>query len=293
MRTPVIRFIAMTLILVGIPAAHALAQTALKANIPAAPAGGLDPSKLPDIQGIHLEMTADQVVPLIKAHYPNPHPATILNVTYLTAPSAKWTAYVATGTSSDCPPGGGPGPGCLTQETIAATFTGPPNKSVLVKLVRSITFNNKQPPTVASLDAALKAKYGPNPFLRTPYMYYWAFNEQGAPLVPAPPFKTLDCVGDTLAPASNIKSYTPDPRGLNQFQLTQWMTMRCNNLGVYIRAWINASPSSPFAVSMDVQLTDTAEDVRDALAGEEYIENVNAGVQKNIQKNTEKNVPTL
>ena len=124
-------------------------------------------------------------------------------------------------------------------------------------------------------------------------MYYWAYNEQGAPLVPAPPFKTMDCVGDTLAPASNIKSYTPDPRGLNQFELTRWMNMRCNNLGVYIRAWINASPSSPFAVSMDVQLTDTAEDVRDALAGQAYIEKVNADAQKNMQKNTEKNVAPL
>jgi len=293
MRTPIPRFFAISLLLVGIYAGHALAQTALEANIPPAPAGGIDPSKLPDIQGIHLGMTADQVLPLIKAHYPNPHPATILNVNYLVAPGTKWTGYVATGTSSDCPPGGGIGPGCLTQETIAATFTGPPNKSVLVKLVRSITFNYKQPPTVASLDAALKAKYGAQPVMRNPYTYYWASNEQGAPLVPAPPLKTLDCTGDTLAPAMNIKAYTPSPKPLDQLGLTQWMTVRCNDLGVYVRAWINAGPNSPFAVSMDVQLTDTAEDIRDALAGEAYIEKVNADAQKNIQKDTQKNVGPL
>ena len=292
MRIPLSRFIAVVLIFAGIAVTHAHAQTPLKANIPAAPAGGLDPSKLPDIQGIHLGMTADQVMPLIKKLYPSPHPPTIVNVSYLGAPAIKWTAYIATDTASDCP-GGAIGPGCLTKETIAATFSGAPNKSVLVKLVRSITFNYKQPPTVASLDAALKAKYGAQPVMRSPYIYYWASNEQGGPLVPAPPLKTLDCTGDTLAPAMNIKSYTNSPQPLEQLQLTQWMTVRCNNLGVYVRAWINGGPSSPFAASLDVQMTDTAEDMRDALAGEAFIEKGNAEVQKNIQKSTEKNVGPL
>lgn len=286
-------FVSIALILAGIAAPRAFAQTALKANIPPAPAGGIDPSKLPDIQGIHLGITPDEALPLIKANYPGPNGTpskpNIISPIYAGTPTPKWIAYVAVETSNAC----AAGVVCSTREDINATFTGPPNKGVLVKLVRNIVFNAKQPPTVASIDAALKAKYGANPFMKTPYIYYWAFNEQGGPLVPAPPFKSMDCVGDILAPASNIKSYTASGLPLNQFDLTQWMNIRCNDLGVYVRASVGASPSSPFAFTMELQITDTAEDVRDALAGEAYIEQINAGIQQNMQKNTQQNTPKL
>ena len=109
-------------------------------------------------------------------------------------------------------------------------------------------------------------------------------------MVPAPPStfprQILSCGATILAPKAGIQTYTPSPQPLDAQTLKQWMTMRCNDLGVYVVATFSGS-------SMSVVMTDTAEDMRDALAGEQYIEKINAAKQQNLQKDTQKNVPTL
>jgi hypothetical protein len=108
-------------------------------------------------------------------------------------------------------------------------------------------------------------------------------------MAPAPPAKfprqILSCGATILAPKANIQAYTP-ALPLDEQTMKQWITMRCNALGIYVVATFYGS-------SMSVVMNDTAEDMRDALAGQQYIEKVNAAKQQNIQKDTQKNVPTL
>jgi hypothetical protein len=69
-------------------------------QIPAAPAGGIDPSRLPDIQGIHLGMTLQQALPVLKPLYPGPGTGTSvmgvykINVQYLNAPDKPWVGQI-------------------------------------------------------------------------------------------------------------------------------------------------------------------------------------------------------
>jgi hypothetical protein len=253
----------------------ALAQTALKAQIPAAPAGGLDPSKLPDIEGIHLGMTPDEVIAKLKALGAAPANIQITTVQYLNAPNPKWIAYVFALI------GAGNG------DTIKAAFSAPPNKQVLVHLERQNVFKPGTEPTADTIKAALFQKYGANPVPVSPTIWVWTYNEQEGPLVPAPPARQIFSCGTTvIAPNHSIKAYTANTLPLQQQELTQWMNQRCNSLGVYVNATFYGS-------SLSVTMTDTAEDLRDALAGELYLEKLDASQQQNLQKDTQKNVPKL
>ncbi len=267
-------------------------QVTASNQIPPAPAGGINPDTLPDIQGIHIGMTPDVALTKIKALYGSSggvkgtiNPGAAM---YSDAPAPRWVGYVAA-SIDPCRP-----LNSSCADNLTATFSGPPNKGVLVGLERDLNFSMGKYPTVESIKTALMQKYGPNPILaNTPNTYYWVTNETGGPLTPAPPVKTLDCGATLLAPKAYIRAYTANLLPLKQLELTQWLKLRCNSLGVYVKATIAAQTGSPFALTLDVRITDTAEDMRDALAGEMYIEQVNAAAQKNIQKNTEKSVPTL
>jgi hypothetical protein len=272
--------LALILALVNLAIPRALAQTALNAQIPAAPVGGLDPSKLPDIEGIHLGATPDAAIPPIKALSSGPHSFQVNTARYTTTPDPMWNAYVTASAGTD---------------QLMATFSAPPNKQVLVSLERDTTFPPGQQPTLDTMKAALFQKYGANPVqvstgTTLPAMWVWTFNEQGGPMVPAPPStfprQILSCGATIIAPKANIQAYTPAALPMNALTMKQWMTMRCNALGVYVVATFSGS-------SMSVVMTDTAEDMRDALAGQAYIEKTNAAKLQNIQKDTQKNVPTL
>jgi hypothetical protein len=271
---------ALILASVNLAIPRASAQTAQTAQIPAAPAGGLDPSKLPDIEGIHLGATPDVVIPQIKALSSGPHSFAVNTARYTTTPDPMWNAYVSAFAGTD---------------QLMATFSAPPNKQALVSLERDTTWAPGQQPTLDTMKAALFKKYGANPVqvstgTTLPAIWVWTFNEQGGPMVPAPPStfprQILSCGATIIAPKANIQAYTPAALPLNALTLKQWMTMRCNSLGVYVVGTFSGS-------SMSVVLTDTAEDMRDALAGQQYIEKTNAAKQQNLQKDTQKNVPTL
>lgn len=267
-------------------------QVTTSNQIPPAPAGGINPDKMPDIQGIHLGMTPDVALPKIKALYSsaggvqgriNPVPAM-----YSDAPDPRWLGYVAA-SINPCTPHNS-----SCEDVLTVTFSGPPNKGVVVGMERDLNFSMGNYPTVDSIKSALMQKYGPNPIVAsTPNTYYWVTNEEGGPLVPAPPVKVLDCGAALLAPTKYIRAYTANLLPLKPLELTQWLTLRCHSLGVYVKATISAQTGSPFALGLAVRITDTAEDMRDALAGEQHIEQVNAAAQKNIQKDTQKSVGPL
>ncbi len=133
--------------------AQAAASTApVGTGIPAAPAGGIDPSKLPDIQGIHLGMTAQEMLPKLQALYPGKGGPSQFGVNaapvqYIKAPNPRWTGdlYGTSGTTSD---------------KFTATFTGPPNKQVAVYLMRTLGFQSGKYPLPDTLIASLKIGIG-------------------------------------------------------------------------------------------------------------------------------------
>ena len=295
--TQIMRLLAVVILAAAsLAGSHAAAQAptfqSLSAQIPAAPAGGIDSAKMPDILGIHLGMTQDVAVPMIKALYPGPglaQPgATIVTAQYSSTPAPKWIGYVTAIPANSCASPGS----CYSNEQMNATFSGPPNKGVLVGLEHIMSFQTGKNPTVDSIKAALFQKYGANPIVIGSSIYYWISNEQGGPLTPAPPVKSQDCGAVLLAPRQSILAYTSFPP-LKPGDLVPWLNMRCHSLGVYVKAVISAQTGSPLALTLDVRITDTAEDMRDALAGEAYIEQTNAANQQKLQKQTQGNVPTL
>jgi hypothetical protein len=277
---PVLSFAALVLGLTFGSVVSAQTQAAASASIPPAPAGGLDTSRLPDIEGIHLGATPAVAIPQIKALSSGLHSFQVNTARYTTTPDPMWNAYVTASGGTD---------------QLMATFSAPPNKQVLVSLERDTTFPPGQQPTIETMKTALFQKYGANPVqvstgTTLPAIWVWTFNEQGGPMVPAPPAtfvrQILSCGATILAPKANIQAYTPAAMPMNPQTMKQWMTMRCNSLGVYVVATFSGS-------SMSVVMNDTAEDMRDALAGQQYIEKTNAAKQQNIQKDTQKNVPNL
>ncbi len=258
----------------------ALNGAAQTAAIPSAPAGGIDPAKLPEILGIHLGMTSDVVIPKMKALYPGSQ-ITIQNFQYMNTPAPKWTGYVTSG-SGQTKCGTAVKPLCNAYEQLNATFSGPPSKSVLVGLEWIVSYGSGGQPTADSVKAGLFQKYGANPALSNAGNYIWVANEEGGPLtlaVPAKNLMLLGCGNTLLAPIASIRTYTPSGQPLTALDMKQWMTVRCNSLGVYVKATIGVNASTPLAISLNVRITDTAEDMRDGLAGEKYIESVHAAAK--------------
>jgi hypothetical protein len=279
-KSPMFSFVVLVLGLALCPAVSARPQAIAPVAIPPAPPGGLDPSKLPDIQNIHLGETPDVTIPKLKALQSTAGGIQINNAQYISTPDPKWNAYVTTNGAKD---------------KYMATFSAPPNKQALVALERDITFPAGQQPTLDTMKTALFQKYGANPVqvstgATLPAIWVWTFNEQGGPMVPALPAtfmrQILSCGSTILAPKANIQTYTPGGMPMNAMTMKQWMAMHCNTLGVYVVANFSGS-------SMSVVMTDTAEDMRDALAGQQYIEKVNAAKEQNLQNDAKKSVPAL
>jgi hypothetical protein len=76
------------------------AQAPLSAPIPAAPAGGIVASNLPEIRGVHLGMTLAEVIAVLKPLYPGPGgPATPgvyqMNAQYIGLADKPWAQQAA------------------------------------------------------------------------------------------------------------------------------------------------------------------------------------------------------
>ena len=279
------------------PAQAASSATAQSAQIPAAPAGGIDPSKLPDVQGIHLGMTSQEMLPKLKALYPGPGTGTSvpgvyqLKVQYIHAPDTPWLGQIVANVnpceklSLNC------------SDQLYVTFSAPPNKQVAVYLKRSLTFQNGKFPTADTIIAALKQKYGANPVMLDANTLAWGFDENGQPLTPGPGRPQPPCRNSlVLSPNHSIAAYTANTMPLQTQELKHWVTMACG-LAVNVVAQVyvvNTGNGAMSVAGFDVTMTEDGEDIRDALAGEQYIENVNKAAQQQQLKNAQQQkVPTL
>ena len=280
------------------PQALAPASTLGGVQLPPAPPGGLDPSKLPDIVTIHIGAPTDKVIAQLNSLYPlvrNDRGSQIWGpgATGGGLSSAKYastndppylsSAMYARPFTDGCPSSPD---GCQSSDQIRAIFSGPPEK-VLVRLERSVSYGSGRPTTSDNLKAALTQKYGPNFTENPPMTLNWAFDEQGKPLpAPKPPVQCAGILSTQGYPPPNpysMTSYvgvftTGTPPPLQQ-QLTPILRNRCSF--ILVTAQINSQPGGS-ANGFTVIIQELPEDLRDAFAAEIYMEQA-ANAQSNQQ----------
>jgi hypothetical protein len=274
-------------------------------QLPPVPPGGLDPSKLPDILGVHIGTPTDKVIPQLNSLYPF-----VRHGTGAEESGSGGNAFIKYAATNDPPYVSSTGffkpntagcspKGCQASDQMGAIFSGPPEK-VAVKLFRTVTYDADNETTVDKMKAALVQKYGPNFTEYPPLTLNWAFDEQGNAL-PAPP-KPVSCrgilsqqgyQGTTLVPGGPTTPnnpqrldsyvgllYNPGAPPLQQ-QLTPIMRGRCSY--ILVQAQINGQANGG-ANALTVTIQELPEDVRDAFAAEAYMQQA-AKAQSNQQLN--------
>jgi hypothetical protein len=156
----------------------------------AAPAASNAPpnfSKLPDVNGIQLGMTVDQVLPKIKALYPNV-PAAGVMVSYVKFEKTADKPWVHSVVVSDN----------QSQENLTIRFNDPPDEPRVFFVQRSLNFPQGKQTTLANMQAALLQKYGQwRPVMTGQTVLNWSFDEQGNPLND-PKLNGTNCSGSAV-----------------------------------------------------------------------------------------------
>jgi hypothetical protein len=120
------------------PRAHAQA-----AQVPVAPAGGIDASKLPDIQRIHLGTSVSDTVAKLRALYPEikvpGYGVTLGYLRFAHIADKPWVNDVlASGSACGNP---------QCSESMTVLFDAPPNKQGAISIARSLSFEQGKQPT--------------------------------------------------------------------------------------------------------------------------------------------------
>jgi hypothetical protein len=262
--------------------AAAQAVTTAPTPVPAAPAGGIDPSKLPDIQGIHLGMSAQEAEAKEQALYPQ---ASIQYAKFHNSTDPAWLS-VTKGAIDPCVAANR----FSCKDVLNMQFSDPPNKQVVITMWRNVGFESGKYPTADNVKAALIQKYGPNPILVGPYIFGWAYDEQGKPLVltNAAGLLKIQCAGQIMEPQGTGGNPAEANEGggsitngppLTQAALDQMMRNTCR-AGVFI--YVSIFTSGQLATDLDVKMSENSEDTRDYIAMEQYLNNM-ADAQKQQQ----------
>jgi hypothetical protein len=256
--------------------------------VPIAPAGGLDPSKLPDIQGIHLGMSPQDALARLKVLFPgksetgygtHPHYAR-----YQQVPGSSWMSFVEAKNDA-CQPS------ARCEEEMYLIFNLPPEKQGVISIQRSVLFQQGKEPTPDVIKAALLKKYGANPIVINPGIIGWAFDETGAPVTP----KTkglVQCAGNLregmaggLSPsvATPVGNISNSP--ISQNDLIDFMRDACR-VGVYVLATITVA--GQVVTQLDVKVSENSADSRAVIASQKYVDNIAAGQNQQKIKNAQK-----
>lgn len=264
--------------------------------VPPAPPGGLDPSKLPDILGIHIGTPTDQVVKQLNDLYPidrkncgqqGSAPIPMCNPAYSKYVPTNDPLFVSNVAYGKPNPAGG----AQSSDTFFALFSGPPEK-LAVELDRTVTYAVDQPASDTLRNAAIQ-KYGPNFVEYPPLTLTWAFDEQGKPLPPLP--KASSQCGMTIISQQGFPPPNPNritsTLGISatmvaQREIDRIVSARCM-MGIVVKAQIIGQPGGVSA-GIEVKIMETAQDMRNAFAAENYLRQAakaNANQQlKNAQK---------
>jgi len=280
---------------------------AFQAQLPQPPAGGLDPSKLPDIVGIHIGTPTDQAIKQLDFAYPVVVDKNDRQQIYGQYQTPAMTKYAATNDppyrsgglwTRSAAPGECGGGGC--SDRFDAIFSGPPDQR-LVRMTRTTGYPPNKQPTVDTVKNALAQKYGPNftEFRQGPQMtLVWAFDEQGNALTLSK--NDAQCArneGPMSQGGNNppylLQSYlglwVPTPQQQQQ-QLTNMLRSKCVK-GVVVQAQFDGN-SSGVVGGMMMIITEVAADLRNAFAAELYLQQAaNAQADQQRIKNQQTPAP--
>jgi len=262
-------------------------------GIPAAPAGGVVGSKLPDANGVHLGMTQDEALAVMKQLYPGDK----LTVYYDKLPGgAVWISRLSGLSSPNC------NTGC---DSMEVNLTMPPSPVQVATILRTINLDPTKQPTMETTVASLRQKYGKELTTRAgPNLLTWAYDEQGQPINPQGPsnWSPSDCVGGTLGMVSG----NTDPKqpmeidaALPPIPLAQQipnLTKNLCNYNVYVRAQLQTGTIQGTQVvgQIFVVLDENSMMLRDAVADQQYFDAQAAAKQQQQQKNPQQQkAPTL
>ena len=273
--------------------------------IPPSPAGGLDPSKLPDLVGIHIGEPTDQVLAEVKKLYPlvRNGRGTVVSgdlgigaIKYANTNDPRYTSSMLDTNEiiTACTP-----PNCKPRDEMRAIFSGPPEK-MAVQLQRTLSWNSGGQPTVDTLKTALIQKYGQHFVESPPLTLTWLFDEAGKPMPPlSKAVAYAGCQGILSQqgyPAGNpqvLQSYlgisTPT---VTQQNIDRIVKQRCG-VQVWVQAQINGLQDGT-ATQLTVMIREIAADLRDAFAAENYIRQAtNAQSNQQLKNAQQQAAPTF
>jgi hypothetical protein len=280
-RYAITTLIALVLVASGFADLRALAQTPTT-GIPAAPAGGINASKLPDVEGLHLGMTVDQAIAVMKPLFP-------VNYQTLYSHYDKGPTWVSSlrGTSTD------------NSDYLEVYFSMPPNPQQVVSIHRTLNLPAGKQPTMDATVASLRQKYGKE-LASTKSgvgVMAWAYDEQGQPANPQGPsnWNPGDCAGQSYGvtggeppPGQGLEvDYVLGPVPLAQ-QLPALTGNLCSR-NVYVTARVGQGAIQGVAVVQGIfmYLGEEPLMLRNAVAGQQYLDGLAAAKQQQQQKNSQ------
>jgi hypothetical protein len=269
---------------------HALAQT-LPAGIPAAPAGGISAAKLPDANGVHLGMSPDEALAVMKGLYPG-NALQIYHAKSVTGQT--WVSKLA----------GGVGPCNNACDETEVYFSMSPSPVQVISIWRQLILAPGKEPTLETTVASLRQKYGKE-VVSDGVIMAWVYDEEGQPIKPQGPsnWSPASCAGRALGfkpgeagppTAAMVVTEALGPTPLAQ-QLPGLIRDLCNQ-NVYVQVQLDSASiqGTPVVHSINMHLSENSLGLRDAVANQQYFDAQAAAKQQQQQKDTQQQkAPTL
>jgi len=289
MRHSAIRTTRLFFELILVAAALVIPRSAsMEAQVPTAPAAGLDPSKLPDAQGIHLGMPIEQALALMKSQFPaSTNQLKVTAAKFMNTSDKAWLTSMTATLINTCQ-------GCF--EGITVTFSIPPDPQRVVAIQRSLTFGPGKQPMLDATIAGLRQKYGAETFKSVPnpvQAVVWLYDEQGQHLPATTPKFEPGCAGSISEPPAGGDSLNnPYPLGfvlatspVTPSVVATIMRNACRS-NVYVRAQL--SPTGPGLLHiLDIQMSENAFDTRAVIDAQQYLDGLAAGQKQKDLKNAQ------
>jgi hypothetical protein len=261
-----------------------------QAQAPPAPAAGIDPSKLPDVVGIHLGMPVEQTLVVMKSLFPaSTYLQTVTAGKYMQTSDKPWLTSMTEMLRSGCT-------GC--NEAIIVRFSIPPNPQHVVAIQRSLVFGPGKEPTMDATIAGLRQKYGSESFKSVPdpvQNITWLYDEQGQHLPASTPNFSPGCAGVVAEPpAGGISLDNPSPldfvlatNPISPSVIATIMRHPCRS-NVYVRVQLGPTgPGNSLVHIIDIQMSENALDTRDVIAAQQYLDGVAAGQKQQELKHAQ------
>ena len=274
----------------SVPLPAAAATSAASPSQTQAPAAGVEASKLPDVEGIHLGMPIEQASAMIKSLFPaGTHTLTATGSKFLNTSDKPWITSMTGMLISGCP-------GC--QEELVVRFSSPPNPQQVIAIQRSLVFGPDKQPLMEPTIAGLRQKYGPESSKSVPdpvQSIVWLYDELGQHLQSPGSNFAQGCAGSLVGPPPggdglknpNSVGFVLANNPITPSVIATIMRDPCRS-NVHVRAQLSPTgPGNSLVHIVDVQMSENALDTRDVIAAQQYLDDVAARQKQQELKNAQ------